>query len=107
MCQRILRWDWSVAATTGAARGNNGKEEWDPDSGATFHMPPTRAGMTAYKKAPAGTTVKVADETILPIDVFRTVEVDWTWTSRVYDQASEDRCRRVCARTFAESTIHP
>ena len=64
-----------VAVTIGAARGN-GKEEWDPDSGATFHMSHTRAGMTAYKKAPAGMTVEVADETILPVDVFGAVEVD-------------------------------
>ena len=32
--------------------------------------------MTAYKKAPAGTTVKVADETILPVDGFGTVEAN-------------------------------
>ena len=35
-----------VAVTTGAARGD-GKEEWDSDSGASFHMPHTQAGMTA------------------------------------------------------------
>ena len=32
--------------------------------------------MTAYKKAPAGTTVKVGDGTILSVDGFGTVEVD-------------------------------
>ena len=32
--------------------------------------------MTAYKKAPAGTTVEVADRTILPINGFGTVGVD-------------------------------
>ena len=64
-----------VAATIGAARGD-GEEEWDSDSGASFHMSHTRAGMTAYKKAPAGTTVEVADRTILPVDGFGTVEVN-------------------------------
>ena len=64
-----------VAATTGASRGD-GKEEWDSDSGASFLMSHTQAGMTAYKKAPVGTTVEVADETILPVEGFGTVEVD-------------------------------
>ena len=64
-----------VAATPGAARGD-GKEEWNLDSGASFHMSPTQAGMPAYKKAPAGTTIEVADGTILPVDRFGTVEVD-------------------------------
>ena len=32
--------------------------------------------MTAYKKAPAGTTVEVVDETVLPIDGFGIVETD-------------------------------
>ena len=41
------------------------KEEWDSDSGAS-----------AYKKAPAGTTVEVPDGTILPVDGFGRVEVD-------------------------------
>ena len=36
-----------------------------------FH---TQTGMTAYKKAPVRTTVEVADETILPVDGFGTVE---------------------------------
>ena len=60
---------------TGAARGD-GKEERDLDSGASFHMSHTQAGMTAYQRAPAGTTVEVADKTILPVDGFGTVEVD-------------------------------
>ena len=38
-------------------------------------MPHTQAGMTAYKKAPAETTVEVADGTILLIDGFGTLEV--------------------------------
>ena len=64
------------AAKIGAARGD-GKEECDSASGASFHMSHTRAGITAYKKAPAGTTVEIADETILPGDGFETVdEVD-------------------------------
>ena len=33
-------------------------------------------GITAQKTAPAGTTVEVADWTILPVDGFETVEVD-------------------------------
>ena len=69
-----------VAATTGAARGH-GKEEWDSDSGASFHRSHIQDGMTAYKKAPAGTTIEVTDGTILPVDGFDTVEV-WTWTRR-------------------------
>ena len=32
--------------------------------------------MTAYNKAPAGTAIEVADGTFLPVDEFRTVEVD-------------------------------
>ena len=32
--------------------------------------------MTAYKKASAGTTVDVADGTILPVDGFKTIKVD-------------------------------
>ena len=64
-----------VLAMVGAAHGN-GKEENGSDAGTTFHMPHTRAGMTAYKKASAGTTVEVTDETILPVDGFRTTEVD-------------------------------
>ena len=64
-----------VAATTGPAR-EDAKEEWDSGSSASFHVSHTQAGMTAHKKAPAGTTVEVADETILPVYGFGTVEVD-------------------------------
>ena len=64
-----------VAVTIGAARGD-GKEGWDLDSGASFHTSHTRVGINAYKKAPAGTTVEVADGTILPVDGFGAVEVD-------------------------------
>ena len=32
--------------------------------------------MSAYKKTPAGTTVEVADGTILPVDGFGEVEAD-------------------------------
>ena len=64
-----------VATTTGAARGD-GKEEWDSDSGASFHMSHTQTGTTVYTKAPTGTTVEVADGTILPVDGFGTVEAD-------------------------------
>ena len=39
-------------------------------------MPHTQAGLTTYKKAPAGTTVEVADRTILLVYEFGTVEVD-------------------------------
>ena len=54
----------------------NRKEKWESDSGATFHMSHTRAGMCAYKKASPGTTVEVADGYILPVDGFGRVEVD-------------------------------
>ena len=64
-----------VSAMTGAAR-EDGKEEWDSDSGASFPMSHTQAGMTADTKAPVRTTGEVADKTILPIDGFGTVEVD-------------------------------
>ena len=64
-----------VAAMVGAARGDR-KEEWDPDSGATFHMSHTRARMSAYKKASPGTTIEVADGNILPVDRFGRMEVD-------------------------------
>ena len=39
-------------------------------------MSHTQTGMIAYKKAPAGTTVKVADGAIFPVAGFRIVEVD-------------------------------
>ena len=40
----------AVVAMVGAARSDR-KEEWESDSGATFHMSHTRAGMSAYRKA--------------------------------------------------------
>ena len=64
-----------VAATIGTGYGDD-KEEWDSDSDASFHISHTQAGMTVFKKAPTGTTVKVTDGTILPVDGFGTVEVD-------------------------------
>ena len=64
-----------VAAVVGAAHGD-GKKEWDSDSGATFHMSHTCVGMAAYKKASPGTTVEVADRTILPGDGFGAIGVD-------------------------------
>ena len=64
-----------TAAMIGAARGDR-KEEWESDSGASFHISHTRAGMTAYKKTPAGTTVEVVDGTTLPADGFGAVEMD-------------------------------
>ena len=45
----------AVVAMVGAARGGR-KVEWESDSGATFNMSHTRAGMSAYKKASPGTT---------------------------------------------------
>ena len=63
-----------MAAMLGAAGGGS-KEEWEPDSGATFHMPHTRVGMTAYKKAPRGMTVEVANWNFLPLNGFETLEV--------------------------------
>ena len=64
----------AVATMVGAACGDR-KEEWNSDSGATFHMSHTRAGMSAYKKASPGTTVKIADGNILPVDEFVKIEV--------------------------------
>ena len=52
-----------VAETIGAARGDSKKEQ-DLTSGASFRMSHTQAGMTVHKKAPAETTVEVADGTI-------------------------------------------
>ena len=43
-------------------------------------MPYTQAGITAYKKAPAGQTVEVANGTILSVDGFGTVEMDMDQT---------------------------
>ena len=65
----------AVAAMVGAARGDR-KEVWESDSGATFHMSHTRAGMSAYKKASPGTNVEIADGNILPVDGFGRIEVD-------------------------------
>ena len=65
----------AVAALVGAARRNR-KEEWESNSGATFHMSHTRAGMSAYKKALPGTIVEIADGNILPVDGFGRIEVD-------------------------------
>ena len=64
-----------TAAMIGAARGD-GKEELESDSGGTLHMSPTHAGMTAYKTASPGTTVEVANGTILPVDGLGKVKVD-------------------------------
>ena len=65
----------AVAAMMGAARSDR-KEEWESDSGATFHMSHTRAGLSAYKKASPGTDVEIADGNILPVDGFGRTEVD-------------------------------
>ena len=65
----------AVAEMVEAARGDR-KEDWELDSGATFHMSYTRAGMSAYKKAPPGTTVEIADGNFLPVDGFGRIEVD-------------------------------
>ena len=64
-----------TAAMVRAARGN-GKYETYSDSGASFHTSHTQAVMTAYKKAPAETTVEVTNGTILSVDGFGTVEVN-------------------------------
>ena len=65
----------AVAAMVGAALGGR-KEKWESDSGATFHMSHTRAGMSANKKASPGTTVEIADGNTLPVDGFGRIEVD-------------------------------
>ena len=65
----------AVAAMVGAARSDR-KEEWESDSGATFHMSHTRARMSAYKKASPGTNIEIADGNILPVDGFGRIEVD-------------------------------
>ena len=65
----------AVAAMVGAARGDR-KKEWESDSGATFYMSHTRAGISAHKKALPGTTVEIADGNILPVDGFGRIEVD-------------------------------
>ena len=53
----------AVAAMVGTARSDR-KKEMESDSGATFHMSHTRAGMSAYKKASPGTNVEIADSYI-------------------------------------------
>ena len=65
----------AVAAMVGAARSDR-KEEWESDSGATFHISHTRAGMSVYKKASPGTNVEIADGNILPVDGFGRIEVN-------------------------------
>ena len=65
----------AVAAMVGAARSER-KEEWESDSGATFHMSQSRAGMSAYKKASPGTNVEITDRNSLPVDGFGRIEVD-------------------------------
>ena len=56
---------------------SSSKKEGDSDSGVLFHMSHKPAGVTAYKKVAAGTTVKVADGTILPVYGFgTTVKID-------------------------------
>ena len=65
----------AVAAMVGAARGDR-KEGRESDSGTTFHMSPTRAGMSANKKASPGTNVEITDGNILPVDGFGKIEVD-------------------------------
>ena len=70
----------AVAAMVGATRGDR-KEEWELDSGATFHMSHTRTGMSAYKKASPGVTVEIATVTF-----YRwtgSEESRWIWTNRV------------------------
>ena len=56
-----------VAAMVGAARSDR-KEEWESDSGATFHMSHTRAGMSAYRKVSLGRNGKIADGNTLSVD---------------------------------------
>ena len=65
----------AVAAMVGAAHDDR-KEEWESDSGATFHMSHTRAGMSSYKKASPGAAVEIADGNILSVDGFGRIEVD-------------------------------
>ena len=57
-----------VTAMVEAARSVR-KEEWESDSGATFHMSHTRA-------VTPGTNVEIADGNILPVDGFGRIEVD-------------------------------
>ena len=78
------------------------KEEWESDSGATLHMAHTRTGMTA---ASPGTTVGVAGEKILPVDMFGTFEVGLDQPGST-TKPVEEGCRRVCARTLTEPALH-
>ena len=64
----------TVAAMVGAARSDR-KEEWESDSGATFHMSHTHAGMSAYKKASPGTNVDIVDGNILAVDGLGRIEL--------------------------------
>ena len=76
LCRSLKNWmSSSRNDRTGVACADR-KEEWDSDSDASFHMSNIQAGMTTHKKVPAGTTVEVADDTILPVDGFGTVEMD-------------------------------
>ena len=75
----------------------DGKEERDTDFGATLPMSHIRAGRTAYKRESPITTVAgrlVRDNRGGP------------GLTGYYDQANENNCRCVCARTFAEPTVH-
>ena len=65
----------AVAAMVGAARGDR-KEEWESDSGATFHTSHTRVGMSAYRKASPGTIVEIAEGNIVRMGGFGRIEVD-------------------------------
>ena len=65
----------AVAAMVGTARSDR-KEEWESDSGATFHMSHARARMSAYKKASPGTNVEIAEGNILPVDGYGRIDVD-------------------------------
>ena len=95
-----------VGVTIRAARGD-GKKEWDSDSGASFHISHKKAEMTAYKRAPAGTTVELADWTILPVDGFGTVEVDLDQPGTTTKPVKTVSAAYVCVRTFAEPAVHP
>ena len=53
-----------------------------PHASVTYPVFHTRAGMIAYRKMSSGTTVEVADEIILPVDGFGTIEVNLDKPSR-------------------------
>ena len=67
---------WGACETCFQVKAKRHAVEWESDSGATFHMSRTRAGMSAYKKASPGTNVEIADGNILPVDGFGRIEVD-------------------------------